>query len=477
MSTAVVIGGGVSGLASAYYIQRYLPQFSKVIVLESSKRVGGWVNTTINPDGCIFEHGPRSLRPVGPQGRNTLQLAEELGLTRDVLPILRSDPAAKNRYLYVKGKLWALPNSVTSLFKKVPPFSEPLIKVLAAEPFHRRSKEPDETVHSFVSRRLGREVADIAIDAMCRGIFAGDCRSLSVRACFPPLHEMEQKHGSLVAGLLFGSKSPKVEASGLVREAVDCKWASWSLRYGLQQLTDAIADAVTNTRGGEVRTHSKCLAIQPKDNGKVVVRTEGDSIEADLVISSIYSRDLAPLLPASLSDLRKELSSLESVNVIVVNLEYKDDVLPVKGFGHLLPSSENGPLLGVVYDSCTFPQHGRKGSPNSTRLSVMLGGSWYNKLLNSDGSLPSGSDLLQMATQAAAAHLGIKARPIRSHVTLQEECIPQYKVGHVKWVADVENKIQQSKLPLKLVGASYRGPAINDCINNARKVIVAMKPT
>ncbi|BFZ00355.1 hypothetical protein BsWGS_03394 [Bradybaena similaris] len=477
MPTAVVIGGGVSGLASAYYIQRYLPQFSKVIVLESSKRVGGWVNTTINPDGCIFEHGPRSLRPVGEQGRNTLQLAEELGLTRHVLPILRSDPAAKNRYLYVKGKLWALPNSVVSLFKKLPPFSEPLIKTIISEPFHRRCNEPDETVHSFVSRRFGREVADIAIDAMCRGIFAGDCRSLSVQACFPPLHEMEQKHGSLVAGLLFGSKSPKVESSGLVREAMDGKWASWSLRYGLQQLTDAVADAVTNTRGGEVRKHSKCLGIQPKDNRKVLVRTEGDSIEADLVISSVYSKDLASLLPASMSGLKEKLSTLESVNVIVVNLEYKDDVLSVKGFGHLLPSSEGGPLLGMVYDSCTFPEQGRKGCPNSTRLTVMMGGAWYDKLLTSKGLLPSGPEIVEMASKAAATHLGIRARPIRSHVTLQEECIPQYRVGHMKWVADVEEQIQQSKLPLKLVGASYRGPAINDCINNARKAIEAMKST
>ncbi|CAL1532001.1 unnamed protein product [Lymnaea stagnalis] len=476
MATAVVIGGGVSGLASAFYIQKFLPKYSKVILLEGSSHIGGWVNTTIHPDGGIFEHGPRSLRPVGEQGRNTLQLADELGLSSYALPIFRSDAAAKNRYLYVKGKLCALPSSALSLFRTLPPFSKPLIASLVTEPFRFRSKESDETIHSFVRRRLGQEVADIAIDALCRGIFAGDCRYLSVAACLPPLHDMEQKHGSLCAGAIFGSKGPKFKTSGLTRRAEEDKWASWSLTYGLQQLTDAMAAAVTNTRGGEIRKDTRVTSIKSSPNGKATVISESEGIEADLVVSAIYSKDLAAILPTSMKELREDLSSLPSVNVVVVNLEYKDNVLPVKGFGHLLPSSEGGPVLGIVYDSCTFPEHNRKGCPDSTRITVMLGGSWYNQLLSPEGKLPSGPELVWIATQAAAKQLGIRSHPIRSHVSLQTECIPQYRVGHVNWLAKVEQAVDQSNLPLKLVGSSYRGPAVNDCINNARKMVEAMRP-
>ncbi|KAH9487680.1 hypothetical protein Btru_069863 [Bulinus truncatus] len=475
MATAVVIGAGVSGLASALYIQRSLPKFAKVVLLEGSNRVGGWVNTTIYPDGGIFEHGPRSLRPAGEPGRNTLQLADELGLARYVLPIFPSDPAAKHRYLYVKGKLCALPSSILGLFRTLPPFTKPLISSLLTEPFHLKCREPDESIYSFVRRRLGPEVADIAIDALCRGIFAGDCRQLSVKACFPPLHEMEQKYGSLAAGALFSFKDSKIEATGLVKRAVDDKWASWSLTYGLQQLTDAMAESIRNTKGSEIRLDTKVLGLKPTQNGKITVTTPSDSIDADLVISSIYSKDLGSILPPAMKELKEDLSSLPAVNVVVVNLEYKENVLPVQGFGHLLPSSENGPVLGVVYDSCTYPEHNRKGSPDSTRITVMLGGSWYNELLSPDGTLPSGSDIVWMASQAAAKQLGIMSHPIRSHVALQKACLPQYKVGHVNWVAKVEEKIQQSQLPLKLVGSSYRGPAINDCINNARKLIESLK--
>nr|KAI8731160.1 protoporphyrinogen oxidase-like [Biomphalaria glabrata] len=80
-----------------------------------------------------------------------------------------------------------------------------------------------------------------------------------------------------------------------------------------------------------------------------------------------------------------------------------------------------------------------------------------------------------MASQAAAQQLGIKSHPIRSHVILQKECLPQYKAGHVSWVEKVEQKIKESNLPLHLVGSSYRGPAINDCIYNAKKVVESLK--
>ncbi|GFS10564.1 protoporphyrinogen oxidase [Elysia marginata] len=476
MSTAVVIGAGASGLASAFFIQKFLPNFSKVIVLESSKRVGGWVNSTRHPDGCIFEHGPRSLRPVGEQGRNTLQLVEELGLAKDILPVFRSDASAKNRYLYVKEQLCPLPNSLSGLFKTLPPFSKPLIKSVALEPIRRRGKGNDESVHSFVQRRLGREMADIAIDAMVRGIFAGDCRKLSAQACFPPLYKMEQDYGSLFAGAIFGSKGPKPELTGLARKAKQEGWASWSLAGGMQELTDSLADAVGNSKGGEVRLGSPCVTLTPSSDGlgKIAVQTDSDKINADLVVSAIYSKDLASLLPGSMGDLRQDLSLLPSVNVVVVNLEYKENVLPVKGFGHLLPSSENKQILGIVYDSCTFPEHNRKGSPESTRITVMMGGAWYKNLLNRDGVLPEGSELVWMAKDAAAKQLGIRSHPIRWQVSLQKECIPQYQLGHVAWVQSLEKKIQESNLPLHLVGASYRGPAVNDCINNARKMVASL---
>ncbi|KAI8728574.1 protoporphyrinogen oxidase, partial [Biomphalaria glabrata] len=101
---------------------------------------------------------------------------------------------------------------------------------------------------------------------------------------------MEKKYGSLIAGAVFGFKDPKVEATGLVRRAIEDKWASWSLSRGLQQLTDAMAASIQNTKEGEIRLDTKVTSLKRNQNGKIIVSTPSDSIEASLVISAVYSK-------------------------------------------------------------------------------------------------------------------------------------------------------------------------------------------
>ncbi|KAG9460300.1 hypothetical protein GDO78_022741 [Eleutherodactylus coqui] len=109
--TVVVAGGGISGLTACYHLVR-LGAVSKVILLEGSGRLGGWMHTTRTEDGAIFEHGPRGMRPAGLVGKNTLCMISELGLEGDLLPVPRSHPTAKNRYLYVNKSLHKLPTSI-----------------------------------------------------------------------------------------------------------------------------------------------------------------------------------------------------------------------------------------------------------------------------------------------------------------------------------------------------------------------------
>ncbi|XP_039905898.1 protoporphyrinogen oxidase-like [Simochromis diagramma] len=98
-----------------------------------------------------------------------------------------------------------MPSGISGIVRTVPPFSRPLLLSVAAEILVNKTKNDDESVHSFVSRRLGKELADIAVDSLCRGVFAGDCRKLSVRSCFPVLYNAEQHRGSIVLGMLLGS--------------------------------------------------------------------------------------------------------------------------------------------------------------------------------------------------------------------------------------------------------------------------------
>lgn len=109
--TVVVLGGGISGLAASYYLSR-APCPPKVVLVEGSERLGGWIRSVRGPDGAIFELGPRGIRPAGALGARTLLLISELGLDSEVLPVRGDHPAAQNRFLYVGGALHALPSGI-----------------------------------------------------------------------------------------------------------------------------------------------------------------------------------------------------------------------------------------------------------------------------------------------------------------------------------------------------------------------------
>jgi oxygen-dependent protoporphyrinogen oxidase len=75
-SSHVILGGGISGLATTYYLSRKFPN-ARLLLIESDHRVGGWVHSEDHPvegTSLLCEYGPRSIRPSGEEGGNTLQL-------------------------------------------------------------------------------------------------------------------------------------------------------------------------------------------------------------------------------------------------------------------------------------------------------------------------------------------------------------------------------------------------------------------
>ncbi|XP_064595579.1 protoporphyrinogen oxidase-like isoform X2 [Liolophura sinensis] len=354
------------------------------------------------------------------------------------------------------------------VLRTLSPFSKPWVFSLASEPFRARSSEEDESVDSFIRRRLGPEIAEYAIDPMCRGIYAGNSRELSVRSCFPPLYKCESEDGSIVRGMLWPSKGRQrpERRSKLSKRARDERWAAWSLRDGTSQLTDTLVTQLSEDPRVEVRVGSPCEAVTPTD-GKLQVVTQGETIQADHVFSSLYAAALSSLLPDQLVELKAFLSSIPAVTVAVVNLEYSGHVLPAQGFGHLLPSSEDGKMLGVVYDSCAFPEHDRQDKP-STRLTVMMGGAWIRELVSEVGSDLNENALTSLAVKGVQDQLGIVDSPSRSITKVQRNCIPQYLVGHWQKLAGIHSLTEKTNLPLSYIGSSYQGASVNDCIYNAK---------
>ncbi|NXF28417.1 PPOX oxidase, partial [Rhodinocichla rosea] len=125
----------------------------------------------------------------------------ELGLAGDILAVPREHPAARNRLLYLGGALHPLPSGLRGVLRAVPPFSRALLWSALRDLLTPAGTGPDESAHAFAQRRFGPEVAELAVDSLCRGVFAGDSRALSVRSCFPALFQAERQRGSVLLGL------------------------------------------------------------------------------------------------------------------------------------------------------------------------------------------------------------------------------------------------------------------------------------
>lgn len=196
-----ILGGGVSGLSAAYYVLEN-SKLASIVVFEASNRVGGWIRSRQQPDGTIFEQGPRTIKIGGLHWKNTLELVEQLGLSNEIIPIRASNDAAQNRIIYANNQLHVLPNNLKSIIKKNTLLNRSLLSVVWNDLKASKVSKDDETIHSFIERRLGRDVADTMISAFVCGVFAGDAHEISVKALMNGLFETEQKHGSIVKGLI-----------------------------------------------------------------------------------------------------------------------------------------------------------------------------------------------------------------------------------------------------------------------------------
>ncbi|XP_039102443.1 protoporphyrinogen oxidase isoform X2 [Hyaena hyaena] len=303
------------------------------------------------------------------------------------------------------------------------------------------------------------------MDSLCRGVFAGNSRELSVRSCFPSLFQAEQTHRSVLLGLLLGAgQSPRLD-SALICQARAERWSQWSLRGGLETLPQALTSHLTS-RGVHILRSQPACGLSLQADGRWKVSLGDGSLDADHIISALPASVLSTLLPAEAAPLARALRAIPAVSVAVVNLQYRGARLPVQGFGHLVPSSEDPGVLGIVYDSVAFPE--QDGSPPGLRVTVMLGGSWL-QTLEARGAVLSQELLQQQAQEAAATQLGLKEPPSHCLVHLHKNCIPQYTLGHWQKLEAATQFLASQRLPLTLAGASYEGVAVNDCIESGRQ--------
>jgi len=443
-----IVGAGISGLATAQAILARKPD-AEIVIFEASRRVGGKVWSEMSPEGYLCEGGVNGFLDKIPR---TLELCKQAG----VMPVA-ADDAAKKRYVYSRGELHKLPEKPPEFFTSnlltIPGRLRVIYETIAGG-----TNNPDETLAEFGTRRLGREAFDRLIDPMASGVFAGDAGELSLKSCFPRIHEVEEEYGSLIRGLIKLQRKARREGSKN-QPGPGPGGTLTSFGDGMSVLTDALAGQL----GSRIRIGAAVEDISRNGKRYLLQTSDGKEEESDLLILSAPAHAQARMLQAFNPALSGLLTDIPYPALSICCFGYRKQQVGqvLDGFGFLVPSKENRSVLGTLIDSNIFPGRAPEGS---ILLRSMIGGARKPELAR----LPD-EQLIDLVRADLKDILDLNAEPDFIRIFRHEKAIPQYVVGHADRLKSIEENLQRHP-GLVLTGNAFKGVSLNDCVVNAKKV-------
>jgi oxygen-dependent protoporphyrinogen oxidase len=415
MSRVVIIGGGISGLSTAYYLEK---AGIGSVIIERESRLGGVIRTDA-VNGCVVEHGPDSFLSVKTAAR---ELAEELGLGAE---LIGSNDHQRITYIWRSGRLIRLPEGMAMMIpgKLKPMLTTPLLswtgKIRASLDLLRwpTHVERDRSITDFVTDHYGREVLDYIAEPMLAGVYGGDPAQMSVLSVVPMFAKWEAKYGSL-------TRAARVELKPNKNALFT------TLKRGLQSLVDEMVRKMP----AEV-IHGAAEKIEKGWR----VRVNGDWIEGDQLVVACRAANVLPNLFPEIP--------YNSARVTAIGYR-KSDVPPFDGFGFLVPRIERRNVSALTWVPNKF-----------------------------DHRVPDDTVLLRCFTTGSKADiaaelkekLAIAAKPLFMVEAEWPHSMPQYEVGHAQKVTIIEEMLRD--LPgLHVVGNAYYGIGIPDCIKMGKQV-------
>jgi oxygen-dependent protoporphyrinogen oxidase len=456
--TVAVIGGGISGLASAFALAEQAQASGATLqctVLEASPAWGGKI-VTHKIDGLITEAGPDSFLSNKAAG---LQLVAQLGLGQE---LINTNETEKKAFVYSAGRLRELPEGLIAITPgQIGPFLKSGLLSLGGMarmgldlvlPANRSAA--DESLASFIRRRFGRQAFERMLEPLMAGIYAGDAEQMSVRATFPRFVELEQAHGSVLRGML-AARRPR-HGEGPVRRTMFV-----SLKPGLETLVTALvrrltAQGVTLRSGVSVES----LRVRSHQLGRWtydVMLQDGSALSADsLVIATpafVAAELLRPLTPIAAG----LLDMIPYASTATIGLAYPASVIDgaVRGFGFVVPRIEQRHLIAATWTSLKWPYR----APEHQLLArCYVGGEGREAILQLDDA-----ELTVRVKTELREICGLAAEPTYVEVNRWIRAMPQYRLGHLE-------RLEQAEVALSryggvvLTGSAYRGVGIPDCI-------------
>lgn len=494
--TVVVIGGGITGLSTAYFLQKQAREAGitcRVLLFERDEKFGGKIETE-RVDGFVIEKGPDSFlaRKV-----DALDLARDLGLEDE---IVGTNPQNKKTYILHKGKLHRIPAGLNvGIPTQFVPFATTGLlsvggKIRAGIDIllPRAKQSGDQSLGGFLARRLGDEVVDQMAEPLLAGIYAGNSRNLSLRATFPHLEALEQKHGSLILGMLDQArqiKASKQRAAGSATSGTGSAPSAQSgstngkkipqtmflsFKRGLRQLVDSLEKVL----GSEV-LHASASVREIKNLSNIgeapkyrVVLDNGETVEADAVVVTTPTFDAAKLLPPSFEPL-KTLEKIPYASVATVILAFSADSIsfPLDGTGFVVPRTEGTSITACTWISSKWMHT----APEGKVLFRCYVGRYGDEAIVDE----SDEAIMQKVFHDLEQSMGVTAKPLFTRITRWRKAMPQYTVGHLDRLKSFEQEAKEQLPGLFFAGAGLSGLGVPDCIqqgkNAAKETLAFLK--
>lgn len=445
MKSIGIIGGGITGLVTAYRLKQ---SGISVSLYEASDRVGGAVQS-IQRDGYLAEAGPNTI--LG-SSESVASLLHDLRLDSHKI---YANEKAKHRYIVHSQKPVTVPDSPLS-FLSSPLFSFGAKLNLMKEPFIPSAPaDTEESLADFVRRRLGNEFLDYAVDPFVSGIYAGDPEKLSAKHSFAKIYDLEQEYGSLSRGILKKKRKPSADPA-------QKRSKMFSFGGGLQVLIDALSHQLLS----EIKINTSVTRIEQTSAGWNVYYTD----KGTQYIKS-HSGIILTLPAYKIAELEHNVEGVDlspfkeiyypAVTSLALGFKRSDVIHPLDGFGMLIPKKENFHLLGTLFSSSLFPGRTPK---DHVLLTSYVGGARQPDL-----AMLSESEQVELALKDLRTLLGVRGEPTFIHRTHFTKAIPQYNIGYGKY-KDLMDSIEAKASGLYFAGNFRTGISLSDCITAANKL-------
>jgi oxygen-dependent protoporphyrinogen oxidase len=444
----VIVGGGITGLAAAYRLQTLAPGLN-VTLIEKAPYLGGKIITK-RLDGFTIEGGADSFLSRKPRG---IGLCEELGIAER----LQGRNGQHNQtYVMRRHKLYPLPEGLTGMIPTNlasladSPLISPEGKSRLAQEMDLppAPAEGDEAIAAFICRRLGPEVYEQLVEPLMSGIYAGDGAQLSLAATFPHLRQLELKYGSLIKGLLAS------QPNGPGPDESYPPFVAFS--SGMAELIESLLERLARTT---ILTGTGVAAIQTNGSHYTVILENGHSSTAGALILATPAFITAQLVANLDPVLAQAHAAIPYASSATVSLAYRatDLLRPLDGYGYVIPRVEDTDVVACTWTSSKWI--GR--APAGYALLRLYLGRYGRRDVLEDGD----EALVDLARAELRQTMGITAQPYCQRIYRWPRGMPQYTLGHLDRLAQIETRLQEQP-GLFLAGAAYRGVGIPDCIHS-----------